>query len=190
MREIIKKQFKILTVAAVAALSLTSASHAAINLDFVYDAGANITTATYSGHWDLDHSADTTYSGTTQSMGSSYLYTFQGDYSRLDGGTSVTLPWASGLATLRSGANFGLTSVGRSIGPIGFTDTTPIDGYMTFTGDLASLGFDAAEIASGGVIAASAGNVIWTATVPEPTTSAVLFGFVSLAGCALRRRLN
>jgi hypothetical protein len=72
--------------------------------------------------------------------------------------------------------------------------TASIAGSLTFAStDLAELGFDAAEIESGGTLTSEWGptTLLWTATVvPEPSTYAAIFGYIALGVIAIRRRRN
>lgn len=57
--------------------------------------------------------------------------------------------------------------------------------------DLADLGFDAGEIASGGTLSGTGGTVNWTASVlavPEPSSFALLAGGLALGAVVARRR--
>jgi hypothetical protein len=190
MRKIIKSQIKTLSVAAVAVLSFTSAAHAAINLDFVYDPATQNTTATYEGNWDITYGTNVNY-GNSETFTSDLLrVTIHGGSGYYHGESAVTLPWTTASINSHTGADFGFSSIGQIYGPLGFDSTTDILGTMTFVAqDLGDLGFNSAEIAYGGVITTPGGAVNWTATaVPEPSTYAGIVGIVALAAVAIRRR--
>jgi hypothetical protein len=100
-------------------------------------------------------------------------------------------PWTNANANSRSGDALRFDDI-IFLGPTGFTADTEINGSLTFNNrNLTDLGFDAAEIASGGTIllntANGEANINWSCVnnIPEPATIALLTaGTIAL----LRRR--
>jgi hypothetical protein len=189
MEKIIKKQIKILPLAAIAALSFTSAAHGSINLDFVYDAGTNVTTVTYSGVWGVNSTSNQTLAAQYFDNGEMYSADSLADTGVYDTSGIVTAtPWKElTTAVTRSGDNFGFSS-SKLYGPESFAVGTTIAGSLQFGENLAEMGFSANDITTGfGQLLGEGVEVNWTA-VPEHSSYAAVFGLVSVAAIGFRRR--
>ncbi len=168
----------------------TIASAAEINLVFSYEPDTDTTTLSYSGVMGVDHTTDAVSDQPRNSLGG---YVSGGEifylenqpvgnvsYIMLDNPTTGA-PWAlsSFYPSEMSGDTLRFDSI-LLMGPQDFTAATEISGWMKFSGkDLTELGFDATEIANGGLFTldTAGGNVdvAWVAsTVPEPATMSLL----------------
>ena len=157
-------------------------------LDFVYDSVEDQTVATYSGTWDVSAfssigrsviNVSATQFTNTQGSGSFALDVIDGPY-----------PWNSINSSLLTGTGdfFSFTTTG-AYGPTGFTPSTVISGSIIMdTIDLTELGL---SDGTSGTLTGTAGTVNWSASasaIPEPSTYALIAGFMCAAFILYRSR--
>jgi hypothetical protein len=186
MKQIIKKQIKTLTVAAVAALSFTSAAHAAINMTFVYDEVAGVTTVNYGGSFNF---------GVIENRASDSKASFNKDmFAVVEGAYSASvhpsnqwalIPWEPLGAVpviARTGDFFGIDWQWLYL-PLNYLSGDHMEGSFTLDASFDDLNFPAAS----GAIITHGGDVNWT-TVPEPSHYCGILGLIILGAVGCRRR--
>lgn len=171
------RKMKIFHLVACAAFLVCLPAQAAITLSFEYDTVSNVTTASWSGTWDVSYSFISAGSGIETA--SEWFYAYEDAFT---GNDNILIPGPYPWSTTRSDWTispssdpFGFDEFGV-YGPAGgFTPATVIAGSMFRTGNLTDLGFADNSGGLSGTLSGTGGTVNWsTSAIPEPSTYAAL----------------
>ena len=181
-------------VALLAVLSLALTARAQITLAFVYNSTTGNTVASYTGNWNgATFTPNGTNSGALFKIDPSFFAAEPVGSTSISSGVPLfgTAPWNT--VTADSGTGDFLAFTGDIVyAQGGYTSGSPLAGSLTFVGKgLAALGFDASEIANGGVLGSGGTAVTWSASaIPEPSTYALCCGCLALGYVVFSRSVR